>query len=184
VFQILNHKIIHFKYFSNTSSILLLVSILLFTLLTQCGSLRRLFRSPSSLSVSLSHVPTPTHSLGPRNNDFSNINPGSSSGGDSLSDVYVNTCGSNSACVTVCLVESLQGQCAAVGCSDDDDSDPDSLIKRSIMPRATLSCTSSESCYMYTNVSPLCLDLSNGACTLSTLLSILDTLHYRNMSQV
>jgi hypothetical protein len=110
------------------------------------------------------------------NNDFSDVKPGSSSVGDSLSDVCANTCGNNSTCITTCLAEDLAGQCAALGCSDDDDSDDlDSLIKKSIEPRATMSCTSSESCYTYTDGSLLCLNLSNGVYALSTLLSILDT---------
>jgi len=50
------------------------------------------------------------------------------------------------------------------------------------MPRATLSSVSSESYYMYTDGLLVCLNLSNGVYALSTLLSILDTLHYRNMS--
>jgi hypothetical protein len=45
------------------------------------------------------------------------------------------------------------GECNSVGC------------RRSLKKRATITCTSSETCYLYTDGTLLCLDLDTGMCT-------------------
>ncbi|KAG4442779.1 hypothetical protein IFR05_001725 [Cadophora sp. M221] len=116
----------------------------------------------------------------PSNNDFG-TNFGSGKGGDiyggaqSVSDC-ANFCKQDQACVTGCLDLIMAGQCNSVGgsaCDDGTDTvtnsdDPsDGLIKlrkrNTFNKRATLDCSSSETCYQYTDDSLLCVDLTDGS---------------------
>lgn len=81
-------------------------------------------------------------------------------------------CKQDQACVTGCLDIIMQGQCNAVGGSACDGLDDDAgtgggsnladdFIKK-LKARATLDCTSDETCYEYTDGSLLCVDLNTG----------------------
>jgi hypothetical protein len=86
--------------------------------------------------------------------------PGSSSGSSS-SDPCVQECGNDSACLQTCYEIAQQGQCNSVGCPDGSDGDDSDLIKRATSD--TLDCTSSQTCYLYTNNGVLfCLNNSTG----------------------
>ncbi|KAH9207195.1 hypothetical protein DL95DRAFT_415862 [Leptodontidium sp. 2 PMI_412] len=118
----------------------------------------------------------------PANNDFgTNFGGGSGGGGDvyggaqSVSDCAA-FCKQDQACVTGCLDLIMAGQCNSVGGSACDDGtdivtnsdDPsDGLIKlrkrNTFNKRATLDCSSSETCYQYTDDSLLCVDMTDGS---------------------
>ncbi|KAG4425986.1 hypothetical protein IFR04_000930 [Cadophora malorum] len=97
-------------------------------------------------------------------------------GAQSVSDCS-NFCQQDQACVTGCLDLIMAGQCNAVGGSACDDEtgtgtgaseDPsDGLIKlrkrNTFNKRATLTCSSAETCYQYTDDSLLCVNLSDGS---------------------
>lgn len=105
--------------------------------------------------------------------------PGSNAGGSSSCS---SKCGNDLACVKACLAVIAQGECNAVGgsaCPEGEDNgnlidngtnnsdDPsDGLIKR-----ATLTCTTSEVCYKYTDDSLLCIDIATGTFTSSFYIS-------------
>jgi hypothetical protein len=93
----------------------------------------------------------------------SNSNSGSSSD-DPCSEV----CGNDLTCLQVCLGIAAEGECNSIAlidgsdCVSSGDDDPDDLIKRRMKARTTLSCTSSESCFMYTDGSLLCINIDTG----------------------
>lgn len=113
---------------------------------------------------------------------FGDSSGGSSSGGGSVTDECAKF-DKDSAQYQACQESALQGQCNSVGgsaCSDLSDSSGgggdlianpgDDLISsgnsgdggliRRLETRATLTCTSSETCYQYTNGSLVCYDLA------------------------
>lgn len=91
---------------------------------------------------------------------------GDSSGGGSVTDECAQY-DKDSAEYQACEDIALKGQCNSVGgsaCEDPSDSDGGNsggsgLIRR-LETRATLSCTSDETCYQYTNSSLVCFDLT------------------------
>lgn len=104
---------------------------------------------------------------------FGDSSGGSSSGGGSVTDECAQYA-KDSAEYQACVDNVLQGQCNSVGgsaCEDPSDSDGgggdlispdksgDSGLIRRLEARGTLSCTSDETCYQYTNGSLVCFDL-------------------------
>lgn len=59
----------------------------------------------------------------------------------------------------------MEGQCNAVGCSDDSgdgsaDGSDDDLFRKRTTSSGVFTCDSSQTCYLYTNGALLCLDTS------------------------
>ncbi|KAF2963127.1 hypothetical protein GQX73_g10443 [Xylaria multiplex] len=73
--------------------------------------------------------------------------PFTSSGSDACADY----CGNDAACLETCYEIAEEGQCNAVGCSEE--------------KRATFTCASDETCFRYTDGSLLCLNAETGEYT-------------------
>ncbi|PBP23978.1 hypothetical protein BUE80_DR005202 [Diplocarpon rosae] len=109
----------------------------------------------------------------PTNSDFTGApflsNSGAFGGAQDVAGC-ASYCKQDQSCVTQCLALIMQGQCNAVGGSACDESTgvgssipnpADDFIKKS-RKRTTLDCTSSETCFQYTDGSLLCVDLGTG----------------------
>lgn len=68
-------------------------------------------------------------------------------------------CGQDADCYAKCTKNAQAGQCNSVGGSACDGLDES---KRKLRKRITLTCTSDETCYKFTDNSLLCLDQSTG----------------------